>query len=88
MAQAIFLGQGVLAARPLANQVDQMASQLQCLHGGIMTQALSVRPAQDEKRDRQTQEALTDVEGGRVVDHQAVQAWADNLGTGQPRENR
>jgi predicted transcriptional regulator len=27
---------------------------------------------------------LADVDAGRVVDHQAVQAWADSLGTDNP----
>ena len=31
-----------------------------------------------------TQEALADVEAGRVIDHLAVQAWADSLSTDQP----
>lgn len=28
-----------------------------------------------------TREALADVDAGRVVDHQAVQSWADSLST-------
>ncbi|HHW4876575.1 TPA: CopG family transcriptional regulator, partial [Escherichia coli] len=40
--------------------------------------------AQEEERDRLTQEALADVNAGRVIDHQAVQAWADSLSTDQP----
>jgi hypothetical protein len=31
-----------------------------------------------------TQEALADVDAGRVIDHQAVQAWADSLDTDKP----
>lgn len=30
-------------------------------------------------RSRLTREALADVDAGRVIDHQAVQAWADSL---------
>ena len=31
-----------------------------------------------------THEVLADVDAGRVIDHQAVQAWADSLNTAQP----
>jgi hypothetical protein len=34
---------------------------------------------------RLTQEALDDVDQGRVVDHAAVQTWADSLGTDRVR---
>ncbi len=69
---------------PLADKVDQMASRLERSRGWIMKQALSAWIAQEEERDRLTQEALADVEAGRVIDHQSVQAWAESLGTGQP----
>jgi len=69
---------------PLADKVDQMASRLERSRGWIMKQALSAWVAQEEERDRLTQEALADVDAGRVIDHQAVQAWADSLDTDQP----
>ncbi|MGV2895561.1 CopG family ribbon-helix-helix protein [Achromobacter sp. AGC78] len=69
---------------PLAEKVDQMAARLERPRGWIMKQALSAWIAQEEERDRLTQEALADVEAGRVVDHQAVQAWAESLGTDKP----
>lgn len=74
---------------PLADKVDQMASRLERSRGWIMKQALSAWIAQEEERDRLTQEALADVDAGRVIDHhvidhQAVQAWAESLGTDQP----
>lgn len=47
--------------------------------GWIMKQALSPWIDQEEERDRLTHEALADVDAGRVIDHQAVQAWADML---------
>ena len=34
---------------------------------------------QHEERSRLTREALADVDSGRVIGHQAVQAWVDNL---------
>lgn len=39
---------------------------------------------QEEERRYLTLEALGDVDAGRVVDHQAVQAWLDSLGTDAP----
>ncbi len=69
---------------PLANKVDQMAARLERSRGWIMKQALSAWIAQEEERDRLTQEGLSDVDAGRVIDHQAVQTWADSLGTDQP----
>jgi len=33
----------------------------------------------EEERSRLTREALADVDAGRVIDHQAVQAWAADL---------
>ena len=69
---------------PLADKVDQMAARLERSRGWIMKQALSTWIAQEEERDRLTQEALADVDADLVVDHLAVQAWADSLGTDQP----
>lgn len=66
---------------PLADKVDQMATRLERSRGWIMKQALSAWIAQEEERDRLTQEALDDVNTGLVIEHLAVQAWADSLGT-------
>jgi predicted transcriptional regulator len=49
-----------------------------------MKQALSAWVAQEEERDRLTQEALADVDMGCVIDHQAVQAWANSLSSEKP----
>jgi predicted transcriptional regulator len=67
---------------PLAEKVDQLADRLERSRGWIMKQALSAWIAQE--RDRLTREALADVDAGRVIGHQAVQAWADSLGAGEP----
>lgn len=68
----------------IADKVDQIAARLERSRGWIMKQALSTWIALEEERDRLTQEALADVDAGRVIDHQAVQAWADSLGTDKP----
>nr|WP_297456431.1 ribbon-helix-helix domain-containing protein [uncultured Halomonas sp.] len=69
---------------PLAEKVDQLADRLERSRGWIMKQALSSWIIQEEERDRLTLEALADVDAGQVIDHQAVQAWADSLGTDAP----
>lgn len=68
----------------LAEKVDRMASRLERSRGWIVKQALSAWIAQEEERRALTLEALADVDAGRVIDHQAVQAWADRLGTRRP----
>ncbi len=68
----------------LADKVDQMADRLERSRGWIMKQALSAWVAQEEERDRLTREAIADVDAGDVISHQAVQAWADSLGTDNP----
>ena len=69
---------------PLAEKVDQIAARLERSRGWIMKQALSAWIDQEEELSRLTLEALADVDAGRVIDHQAVQAWADSLGTDEP----
>jgi predicted transcriptional regulator len=68
----------------MAEKVDQMAERLERSRGWIMKQALSAWIDQEEERSRLTREALADVDAGRVIDHQSVQAWADSLTTDNP----
>ena len=70
--------------RPLAEKIDQMAARLERSRGWIMKQALSAWIDQEEERSRLTREALADVGAGLVIDHRAVQAWADSLSTDDP----
>ena len=68
----------------LAKKVDKLAERLERSRGWVVKQALSAWVEQEEERHRLTIEALADVDAGRVIDHQAVQAWADSLGTDKP----
>lgn len=68
----------------LAEKVDLMATRLERSKGWIVKQALTAWIDQEEERSRLTREALADVDAGRVIDHQAVQAWADSLSTDTP----
>lgn len=66
---------------PLADKVDLLATRMERSRGWIVKQALTAWIDQEEERNRLTLEAMADVDAARVVDHQAVQAWADSLGT-------
>lgn len=68
----------------LADKVDAMAARLERSRGWVMKQALAAWVDQEEERHRMTLEALADVDAGRVIAHQAIQAWADSLGTDRP----
>lgn len=69
---------------PLAEKVDELAARLERSRGWIIKQALSTWVDQEEERSRLTREGLADVDAGHVIDHQAVQAWADSLGSASP----
>jgi predicted transcriptional regulator len=69
---------------PMAEKIDQMATRLERSRGWVMKQALSAWIDQEEERSRLTREALADVDAGCVIDHQAVQAWAESLDTETP----
>ena len=68
----------------LAEKVDRMAARLERSRGWIIKQALSAWIEQEEERTRLTREARADVDAGHVIDHHAVQAWADSLGGDEP----
>lgn len=65
---------------PLAEKIDLLAARLERSRGWIVKQALTAWVDQEEERRFLTLEALGDVDAGRVIDHQAVQAWAASLG--------
>lgn len=68
----------------LADKVDQMAAKMERSRGWIVKQALADWLDLEEERSRLTREAMADVDAGRVIDHQSVQAWADSLSTDEP----
>ena len=69
---------------PLAEKVDELAARLERPRGWIVKQAVSAWVDQEEERRRLTLEAIADVDAGRVIDHRAVKAWAESLGTAKP----
>jgi predicted transcriptional regulator len=68
----------------LADKIDQLAARIDRSRGWVVKQALTSWVDQEEERDRLTREALADVDEGHVIDHQAVQAWAESLSTDKP----
>ena len=69
---------------PLAEKIDLLAARMERSRGWIIKQALTAWVDQEEERRLLTLEALADVDAARVIDHQAVQAWAASLGTDAP----
>ena len=68
----------------LAEKVEAMALRLERSRGWVMKQALAAWVDQEDERHRMMLEALEDVDAGRMIDHRAIVAWADNLGTDKP----
>jgi predicted transcriptional regulator len=69
----------------LAEKIDRLAERDERSRASIVKEALLAWVEQEEERDRLTREALADVDAGRLIDHRAVQAWADSLGDGEPQ---
>jgi predicted transcriptional regulator len=69
---------------PLAEKIDQFATRLERSRTWIIKQALSAWIDHEEERQRLTIEAIDDVDAGRVIDHRAVQEWAESLSTETP----
>ncbi len=69
---------------PLADKIDDLAQRLERSKAWIVKQALTAWIELEEERRRLTLEALADVDAGNVIDHQAIQAWADSLDTDSP----
>lgn len=69
---------------PLAEKVDQLAARMDRSRAWIIKQALSAWIDHEEELQRMTIEAMADIDAGRVIDHQAVQEWAESLSTETP----
>jgi predicted transcriptional regulator len=69
---------------PLAEKIDKISQRLERSRGWILQQALLDWIQREDERTRLTLEGLADVDAGRVIDHSAVQAWADSLNSDNP----
>mgnify|MGYP001010692375 CR=1 FL=1 len=63
----------------LAEQVDELAATLDRPRGWIVKEALSLFVDLEKKRHALTLEAIADVDAGRTVSHEEVEAWAATL---------
>jgi predicted transcriptional regulator len=70
--------------RALAEKVDELAARLERSRGWIVKQALTAWIDQEEERQRLTLEALADVDAGKLIGQEAVEAWADSLDSESP----
>ncbi|MFB9061596.1 MULTISPECIES: CopG family ribbon-helix-helix protein [Sphingobium] len=69
----------------MADKIDAPVARIERSRRWIMKQALAAWINQEEERHKMTLEALADVDAGRVIDHQNIQAWADSLATDSQR---
>lgn len=68
----------------LAEKVDELAAQLEKSRGWIIRQALTDWIAREEERDQLTRKAMASADAGLLIEHDAVQAWAESLSTDNP----
>ncbi len=69
---------------PLAEKVSEISVRLERSRGWIVKQALTAWVNQEEEYRRLTLEAMADVDAKRFVSDEAVQNWANSLGTDKP----
>lgn len=68
----------------LAEKVDLLAGRMERSRGWIVKQALLAWVEEEEQHHRMTLEALADVDAGKIIEHQSMQAWANSIGTEKP----
>lgn len=70
--------------RDLAEKVDAVAARLERSRGWIIKQALAAWIDLEEQRHQMMVEGFADIDAGRVIEHEAMLAWADSLGADDP----
>jgi len=65
--------------RSLAEQLDGLAERIDRPKGWIVKEAIASYVALEEKRHRLTLEALADVDAGRTLAQDEVEAWVASL---------
>lgn len=63
----------------MAEKIDELAERLDRSRGWIIKQALADWIADEEERRRLIQEALDEVDAGRLIDNDVVMAWIDSF---------
>jgi len=69
---------------PLVDKIDALSQRLERSKAWIVKQALTAWVELEEERRQLTLEALADVDAANVIDHRAIQAWANSLDTDSP----
>jgi len=73
----------------LLEQLEETASRLRRSKGWIIKDAVREYLEREERRRQrllETQEAMADLDAGRVIDGDAVLEWIDSWGTPEERE--
>ncbi len=65
--------------QPMAEKIDRLAARIDRPRSWVIHQALLAWIELEEQHTRLTEEALADVDAGRVLDHETVQSWAGSL---------
>ena len=81
------MGTRVLTAHipeELAEKVDRYAESMERSRAWIVKQALANWVDWEEEKHRRTLQGLADIDAGRVVSHEKMEAWANSLGTDDP----
>ena len=68
----------------LADRVDAFAEQMHLTSDSIVEQALAAWIRREDWKHQATLEGLADADAGRVIDHEAMLAWAESLATDTP----
>lgn len=71
-------------SKELIAKVDAIAARHDRPRGWAVKQALTDWVALEEERHQMIQEALDDVDAGRLVPHETVSLWLDRLGSDTP----
>ncbi|ATQ42069.1 CopG family ribbon-helix-helix protein [Caulobacter mirabilis] len=69
----------------LAEKVDAAAERLDRPRAWIVKQALKTWLIEEERRHQLILEGLADIDAGRTVSHEDMQAWAASLGSDNPK---
>jgi predicted transcriptional regulator len=67
----------------LVDRMDDMAARLDRSKQWIVRKAVVAYMARAERESQMIQEGLDDVDAGRLVSMEAMERWADSLGTDQ-----
>lgn len=71
--------------KALVDRVSEIADQEKTTPAYVLQRAFQEWQQLEDERRRLTLKALADGDAGRVVPHEAVEAWMESLGTDSPK---